>query len=299
MTMSIDAKLVAELRKRTGLPMMKCKKALTAADGDIEKAADELRKQGAKAAEKVAHRELEDGLVFCKSTSSGACAVSLLCQTDFVAKSDDFVKFGERLVDDLFQNAPADTGTGEELGDYRLSDGTAIKEVLEGFALKIREKIQVGSYARFKPEQGAVFAYVHHNRKVAALVELAGEGPVGKESGGKGLADSEAARQLGNDLGMQVTFHRDVQTLTRDSLDQEWVAKEREIFQAQVREMPENKRAQIAEGKLSKRLRDVVLLEQPFIKNDKLSVLQQVQEVAKEAGTDIAIRRFARISAGA
>ena len=287
--MGVDAKSVAELRKRTGLPMMKCKTALLEADGDIEKAADELRKQGAKAAEKVAHRELADGLVFSKTTDEGVCAVSLMCQTDFVAKSDDFVKFGKQLVEDLYASAPSDEGTGEDLSEFKMSDGTVIKDVLEGFALKIRENIQIAKYARYKPSEGAASVYLHHNNKVAGVVEF----------GGAGLSGNDAVKQLGNDLGMQITFHSDVQALTRDQLDQEWVGKEREIFVAQAAEMPEDKRAKIAEGKLSKRLKDVVLLEQPFIRNDKQSVLQHVQEVSKEIGTDITVKRFARISAGA
>jgi len=278
--MGVDAKSVAELRKRTGLPMMKCKAALTEAGGDIEKAADELRKQGAKAAEKVAHRELADGLVFVHQTDTGVCAVSLMCQTDFV---------GEQLVKDLYENAPADQGIGEDLAGFTLSDGTTIKDVLEGFALKIRENIQIASYARFRPGDGYASAYLHHNHKVAGVIEFSGAG----------IAGNDAVKQLGNELGMQITFHSDVQSLTRDELDQDWVAKEREIFVAQAADMPEDKREKIAEGKLSKRLKDVVLLEQPFIKNDKQSVLQHVQEVSKEVGTDIAITRFARIAAGA
>lgn len=287
--MGVDAKSVAELRKRTGLPMMKCKAALTEAGGDIEKAADELRKQGAKAAEKVAHRELADGLVFVHQTGEGVCAVSLMCQTDFVAKSEDFIRFGEQLVKDLYQNASADQGTGDDLAGFTLSDGTTIKDVLEGFALKIRENIQIASYARFRPGDGYAAAYLHHNRKVAGVIEFSGAG----------IAGNDAVKQLGNELGMQITFHSDVQALTRDELDQDWVAKEREIFVAQAADMPEDKRGKIAEGKLSKRLKDVVLLEQPFIKNDKQSVLQHVQEISKEVGTDIAITRFARIAAGA
>jgi len=287
--MSIDAKMVAELRQRTGLPLMKCKQALVDAAGDIEKAAENLRKEGVKASEKVAHRELKDGLVFQKSGPKGACAVALLCQTDFVARSADFVAFGEALVNRLYEAAPAPTGSGDSLGGFQVAEGQSVTDALQGLALKIRENIQVGDYACFKPDHGHVSLYFHHNGRIAALVELDGEG----------LGNHDAAMELGNDLGMQISFHKDVKALTRDELDAEWVAKEREIFVAQAAEMPADKRDKIAEGKLNKRLQDVVLLEQPFIKNDKETVRKHVEAVAKQVGTPISIKRFARIAAGA
>lgn len=286
--MAIDAKLVAELRRRTGLPMMKCKAALVDAGGDVDVAAENLRKQGVKAAEKVAHRELKEGRVFLHADGNGACAVSLLCQTDFVANADDVVAFGEALVRDLHERAPADTGTGESLGDFKLSDGSDLKTKHQELALKIGENIQVGAYARFKPADGLVSTYLHHNTKVAALVEFAGDN----------LTD-DSVQELGRDLGMQITFHAEVRALTRDDLDQEWVEKEREIFYATTENMPEEKRKQITEGRLSKRLKDVVLLEQPFIKDDKLTVKKRVEAVAGATGGSLAIRRFARIGAGA
>jgi elongation factor Ts len=286
--MGIDAKLVAELRGRTGLPMMKCKQALTEADGNLELAHENLRKAGVKAAEKVAHRELKEGIVFLHAVDGAACAVSLLCLTDFVAKSADVVAFGEALVRDLFERAPADTGTGESLQDYALLDGTKVAETYKEFALKLGENIQIGSFARFKPEQGRVATYVHHNGKIAVLVELAGEG----------LSGSAAVETLGKDLGMHVAFHSEVQALSRDEIDPEWIEKEKEIFAAQVEKMPENKREQILMGKLNKRIQEVVLLDQPFIRNDKETVSKHVAAVAKEVGTSVEIRRFARIAAG-
>jgi len=286
--MSIDAKTVAELRRRTGLPMMKCKQALAEAGGDIEKAADELRKQGVKAAEKVAHREFTDGLVFRKEGPEGVCAVSLLCQTDFVARSADFVQYGEELVSWLFDHAPSDRGGAEDLADLKLADGSTLAERQQGLALKIGENIGVGEFARFRPANGYAGAYVHHNGKVAGIVEIAGEG----------IADADEVHGLVNELGMQLTFHKDVKGLTRDDLDDAWVAKEREIMVAQAADMPADKRDKIAEGKLAKRLKEVVLLEQPFIKNDKESVLQHVQGVGKAIGKPIEVSRFARIAAG-
>jgi elongation factor Ts len=285
--MSIDAKLVAELRKRTGLPMMKCKAALVEAEGDIELAADNLRKSGVKAAEKVAHRELKEGRVFTKVTENGACAVSLLCQTDFVAKAEDIVKFGNELAAELMDKAPEEQGAGESLVDFTMPDGRTLKTVSEDFALKIRENIQVGSYACFKADNSYVGVYVHHNTKIAAMVDLAGDNAAGNED----------VKALANELGMHLAFHSDVKVLTRDEVDAAWLEKEREIFTAQVQDQPEERREKIAEGKLTKRLKDVVLLDQPFIKDEKKSVAQAVKEVGEKIGGGLTLRRFARISA--
>ncbi len=287
--MTIDAKLVFELRKRTGLPMMKCKQALVDAGGDIETAADNLRKQGVKAQEKVAHRELKEGTVFRVVSPEGACAVSVLCQTDFVARSEDILKFGKELAEELWKNAPADTGTGESLADFTLPSGGTVGGTLEQFALKIRENIQVGSYVRFKADSSYIGTYMHHNDKVATFAELAGEG----------AGENPDVVQLGSDLGMHLAFHSEVQVLSQDDLDPAWLEKEKEIFAAQVQDQPEERREAIAKGKLAKRMKEVVFLNQPFIKDEKKSVQQAVSDVAKVVGKPLAIRRFARVAAGA
>lgn len=288
--MAIDAKLVAELRRRTGLPMMKCKQALVDGDGDLDKAEERLRKEGHKTIDKLKGREMKEGLVFTHAGDEGVAAVAVLCETDFVARSSDFVAFGEALVRALYAGAPSESGDGASLADFALADGRSVSGHLDELVgSKIRENMKVGEYACFKTAQGYVANYVHHNSKIACLVEL----------GGEALGEHPAVRTLGNELGMQIAFHAQLQALDKDGLDPAWVGKEREIFLAQVENMPEERRAKIAEGKLAKRLQEVVLLDQPFIKNEKESVRQHVAAVAREAGTAVEIRRFARIAAGA
>ena len=288
--MNIDAKLVAELRKQTGLPMMKCKQALIDAGGDKEKAIENLRKQGQKNIAKLADREMKEGIVFTHVTDEGAAAVAFLCETEPVARSAPIAEFGAMLVKAVYESAPADSGRGEDLGALKLSDGRTVKDVIEEFGgSTIRENMKLGDYARFKTGNGVVATYLHHNDRITCLVDLEGDG----------LANHDAVGALGKDLGMHIAFNSDVVALTRDEIDEAWIAKEKEIFVAQVENMPEERRAQIAEGKLNKRLKDVVLLEQPFIKNDKESVLDHVNNVGKEIGTAISLKRFARIAAGA
>jgi elongation factor Ts len=288
--MAIDAKLVAELRRRTGLPMMKCKQALVDGGGDVEEAEERLRKEGHKTIDKLKGREMKEGLVFTHAGDEGVAAVAVLCETDFVARSGDFTAFGEMLVKGLYADAPAERGDGASLASLGLADGRTVAEHLDELVgSKVRENMMLGSFACFKTGQGYVANYVHHNGRIACLVELSGET----------LGEHEPVRTLGNELGMQIAFHAQLRALVGDELDAEWVAKEREIYLAQVQDMPEERREKIAEGKLAKRLKEVVLLDQPFIKNEKESVKQHVAAVAKEAGTAIEVRRFARIAAGA
>lgn len=289
--MAIDAKTVAELRRRTGLPMMKCKEALEAAGGDLTLAEENLRKEGHKMADKLRNREMKEGLVFTAEEKGAVAAVAVLCETDFVARAADFRKFGEMLAKDLLAKAPADQGEGEALHPVKLSDGRTVQQHLDELVgSRIRENMKIGPFARFRPQPGGyVGLYVHHNRRIASLVDLEG----------KDVASRAPAKELAKDLGMQIAFHAQLLALDPKELDPAWVAKEREIFVAQVQDMPEGKRAQVAEGKLSKRFKEVVLLEQPFLKDEKMSVKQRVEAVGKQAETTLRIRRFARVGAGA
>ncbi|MFI5403626.1 MAG: translation elongation factor Ts [Planctomycetota bacterium] len=289
--MTIDAKTVAELRRRTGLPMMKCKDALAGASGDLALAEENLRKEGFKMVDKLKDREMKEGVVFTAEDKGTVAAVAVLCETDFVARAADFQKFGEMLAKDLLSKAPADQGQGDALHAMKLSGGGTVKDQLDDLVGKrIRENMKIGVFARFKPQPGGyVGLYVHHNRKIACLVDLEG----------KDVGSRAPAKELAKDLGMQIAFHAQLLALDTKELDAAWVAKEREIFVAQVQEMPEAKRAQIAEGKLAKRMKEVVLLEQPFLKDEKMSVKQRVEAVAKQAETTLRIRRFARVGAGA
>jgi elongation factor Ts len=194
------------------------------------------------------------------------------------------------LAKDLLAKAPSDQGDGAALLAVKLSDGRTVQQHLDDLVgSRIRENMKIGSFARFRPQGSYVGTYVHHNRKIACLIELEGAD----------LGSRPAAKELANDLGMQVAFHAQLLALEKGGLDAAWLDKEREIFLAQAQEMPEGKRAQVAEGKLAKRIKEVVLLDQPFLKDEKVSVKQRVEAVAKQAETPIRIRRFARIGAGA
>ena len=262
---------VKKLRELTGAGMMDCKKALEEADGDFDKAVDVLRTKGAaKAAKRGAERHASAGLV----AHAPGVLVELNCETDFVAKGEDFVATAQQIADAA---AAAQVDDVEALKSVSLEDRT-VGEVVESLAISIGEKIELGRYARF---DGPVVAYLHKRAAdlppaVGVLVEYDG--------------DAEAARVA----AMQVAAMRP-QYLTRDEVPADVVEKERSIAEQTSREegKPEQAIAKITEGRLNGFFKDVVLLEQPSVTESK----KTVKAVLDEAGTTVT--RFARIEVGA
>jgi elongation factor Ts len=263
---------VKKLRELTGAGMMDCKKALDEADGDFDKAVELLRVKGAaKAAKRGAEREATAGLV----ANSGAALVELNCETDFVAKNDDFIAAAQQIADAAAAARPADI---EALKAVELQ-GTSVGKLVEDLAVKIGEKIELGRVAVFDEP---VVAYMHRRASdlppaVGVLVEYSGD-------------DADAARGV----AMQVAAMRPVY-LSRDEVPADVVAKEREIAEATAREegKPEQALPKIIEGRLNGYFKDVALLDQPSVTDSKKSV----QAVLDQAG--ITVKRFARFEVGA
>ncbi|MCW2712465.1 MAG: hypothetical protein JWP24_2659 [Marmoricola sp.] len=270
--MAISAADVKKLREHTGAGMMDCKKALEEADGDFDKATELLRiKLGKKAAERGAERTASAGLV----ATSGTALVELNCETDFVAKGDDFISTAQQIADAAAEAKPADA---EALKAVKIGDQT-VDEVVKALAIRIGEKIELGRVAVF---DGPVVAYMHSRASdlppaVGVLVEYDG-------------SDEAAARGA----AMQVAAMRP-QYLTRDEVPSEIVAKEREIAEATSRQegKPEQAIAKITEGRLNGFFKEVVLLDQPSVTDNKLSV----KAVLDAAG--VQVKRFARFEVGA
>ena len=268
---NITAADVKKLREQSGAGMMDCKKALTEADGDFEKAVEILRiKGGKKMAERAAEREASAGLV----ATSGGALVELNCETDFVAKGEQFVTSAQQIADAANEAKAADA---EALKAVPLGDKT-VGEVVNDLAVSIGEKIELGRVAYF---EGPTVVYMHKRAAdlppaVGVLVEYDG--------------DADAARAA----AMQAAAMRP-QYLTRDEVPADVVAKEREIAEATSREegKPEQAIAKITEGRLNGFFKDVVLLEQPSVTENKKSV----KTVLDESGTTL--KRFARFEVGA
>ena len=262
---------VKKLRELTGAGMMDCKKALDETDGDFDKAIELLRVKGAaKAAKRGAEREASAGLV----AHAPGVLVELNSETDFVAKNEDFVATAQKIADAASEAAADDL---EALKAVPL-DGQTVGDVVESLAISIGEKIELGRFVHF---DGDVVAYMHKRAAdlppaVGVLVEYDG--------------DADAARGA----AMQIAAMRP-QYLTRDEVPADIVEKEREIAEQTSREegKPEQAIAKITEGRLNGFFKDVVLLEQPSVTENKKSV----KAVLDEAGTTVT--RFARFEVGA
>ncbi|GAA3806031.1 translation elongation factor Ts [Nocardioides panacisoli] len=269
--MAFTAADVKKLRELTGAGMMDCKKALDETDGDFDKAVELLRVKGAaKAAKRGAERETSAGLV----AHAPGVLVELKSETDFVAKNDDFIATAQKIADAAAEAKPADV---EALKSVAVGDET-VADIVEGLAVSIGEKIELGQYVYF---DGPVVAYLHKRAAdlppaVGVLVEYDG--------------DADAARSA----AMQVAAMRP-QYLTREEVPADVVAKEREIGAATAREegKPEQIVDKIAEGRLNGFFKEVVLLEQASVTENK----KTVKAVLDESGTTL--KRFARFEVGA
>ncbi len=269
---NISAADVKRLRDLTSAGMMDSKKALEEADGDFDKAVEILRVKGtAKAAKRGAERTASAGLV----ATSGTALVELNSETDFVAKSDEFVAVAQQIADAADQAKPADI---EALKAVKLGDST-VGETVEALAVKIGEKIELGRVAVF---EGNAAAYMHRRAAdlpptVGVLVEYDG-------------ANEEAARSA----AMQIAAMRP-QYVSRDEVPADIVAKEREIAEATAREegKPEQALPKIIEGRVNGFFKEVALLDQPSVQDSKKSV----KAVLDEAG--VTVKRFARFEVGA
>jgi len=260
----IKAADVAKLRKMTGAGMMDCKNALQEADGDFDKATEIIRKKGQAVANKRADREATEGVVLAKASGDGTKGfiIVLNCETDFVAKNDDFIKFAESILDVALDNQPANL---EELSSLSLSGKTVSEAVTEQIGI-IGEKLELSFYDKIDAAQ--VTAYIHPGNKLASMI---------------GLNQAVSNEQVGRDVAMQVAAMSPV-ALDKDDVPQDIQDKEIEIGKEQARKegKPEAILEKISMGKLNKFFKENTLLNQDFVKESKKSVKQYLQEIDKE-----------------
>ncbi|MEV6347230.1 translation elongation factor Ts [Actinoplanes sp. NPDC051851] len=266
---------VKKLRDLTGAGMMDCKKALEESEGDFEKAVEFLRIKGAKDVGKRASRTAANGIV----SHSGSALLELNCETDFVAKTADFVELGQRLVSFGEQNKLADAAA---LLAATIEDGKTVADLVQDYAAKIGEKIVLN---RFTIVDGTVAVYLHRKAQdlppqVGVLVQYTGK-------------DDEAADSDARGVGMQITAMRP-KYLKRDEVPAEVVDSERRIAEQTAREegKPEQALPKIIEGRVNSFFKDFVLLEQPSVVDNK----KTVAKILEEAG--IQVTRFVRYEVG-
>ncbi len=261
---------IKKLRDMTGAGMMDCKKALVEAEGDFDKAIELLRKKGQKLSAKRADRDANEGVVIAATSGNrnNGVLVRLSCETDFVAKNDDFVNFAKKIADVALSNLPEDL---EALKALPYENGLSIGEKVIEQTGVIGEKLEVSHYSKIETAagQGQVLPYIHMGYKAGVLVALNMEGPEYIEPG--------------KNVAMQVAAMRPV-ALDKDGVDSATIEKEIEIGKEQARGegKPEAMLEKIAMGKLGKFYRENTLLAQSYVKNNKMSVNDYLKSLHKD-----------------
>jgi elongation factor Ts len=276
--MAITAQEVNKLRQMTGAGMMDCKKALTEAEGDFEKAIDILRKKGQKVSASRADRETKEGTIVTSVSSDGTTGtlLSLTCETDFVAKNEGFVSFANTLLDMATKNSATSI---EQIHALPYENITVAEKIIE-MTGKIGEKIEISHYEVVKGE--AVVPYIHSNGKLGVLVSLVN-------------VNGAAVEDAGKDVAMQIAAMNPV-AVDKDGVDATTVQREIEVGKEQARQegKPEEMLEKIAMGKLQKFYKENTLLSQAFVKDNSKSIAQYLDGVSK--GLTVSV--FKRVSIG-
>lgn len=280
----ITAAMVKELRERTSVGMMDCKKALQECGGEMETAIDWLRQKGLSKAAKKAGRATSEGLVGFKASAdhSVAAIVEVMCETDFVARGDQFKAFAADVAEKVFEKDPADAEALAALVGDELNSQIAT----------LGENMSVGRFARFAAEQpGLVGSYVHSNGKIGVLVEL---GVKDKAT----LAKPELL-ELARNIAMQVAATGSL-ALDPTCIDPAVVERERDVFRQKTLDegKPANIVDKIVDGRIQKFYQEVCLMEQAYIRDDKVTIKGLVSDQCKCLGDEITVRRFARLQLG-
>ena len=286
--MEISAELVKTLREKTSCGFMDCKKALKETQGDLEAAVTYLRQKGIAVATKRAERATSEGAIWAHVASDAKTGVLLEvnCESDFVAKTDGFQTFGETLVQQIAQTAPADLDT--LLAQPWEGQGKAsVQEYLTELIGQIGENIRVRRFDRFG-DGGPVAAYIHFGAKIGVLLELCAP---------KHTPELQA---LAKDLAMQVAANNPM-AVSPEGIDPEVVAKERSIYEAQAAESgkPANIIEKMVIGRLDKFFKEVCLIGQVFVKNPDITVMQLLNEAGAKSGGKVTVSRFVRYQVGA
>ena len=274
------SKDVMELRKKTGAGVADCQKALKETDGDMEKAVDFLREKGIATAAKKASRIAAEGVVLAKVEGAVGALVEVNCETDFVAKGDQYLDFVKSVADYVVANDVADIDALVE----------AKKDETIAATAKIGEKIAIRRFAKYTTTNGVVESYIHMGGKVGVLVEVEG-------------CTCDGAHELAHDVALQIAAAKPLY-LVADEVPAEVVEHEKDILLAQIKNdpklanKPEQVIAKMVEGKINKYYDENCLLRQAFVKDPSLTIEKVVAEAGKKMGKELSIKRFTRFEMG-
>src|SRR5512140_652391 len=276
--MEITSELIKKLRDQTGAGMMDCKRALESTGGDMNAAIEFLRKKGAAVAQKRADRSAKEGAIVTRVSSDGKTGVivEVNSETDFVARSEDFVGFANAVAQAIEKAKPA---TIDQVAALPTQAGKKVSELQNDLLAKVGEKIDVKRFMLYQADAGSVGSYTHLGSKIGVLVEFTG------------LEGADAAGGAGRDVAMQVAAMNPM-VITRDQVDKSILEREMEIYRTQAKN--EGKPAQIVEkiatGRLEKFYQEVCLMEQIFIKDSGKTIKEYLQEVSTKAGKPVTVK---------
>jgi elongation factor Ts len=283
--MEITSELIKSLRDKTGAGMMDCKKALAETAGDLEKAIEFLRKKGAAVAAKRAERSAKEGIIVTRVRADGkrGVVVEVNSETDFVGRSEDFVRFAGSVAEVLERETPASPAA---LLD-KVAGGKKISEQMNDLLAKVGEKVDIRRYEVLDSPDGVVSAYTHMGSKIGVLVEFSG------------LAVADTVSGAGRDVAMQVAAMNPL-VVSRDQIEKSMLDRELEIYRTQAKNegKPENVIERIATGRLEKFYQEACLADQTFIKDPGKTVKDILKDAGAKSGTTVAVRRFVRFQLG-
>ncbi len=280
--MAITAAQVNDLRQRTGAGMMDCKRVLEEANGDIQKAIEILRKKGASVAAKRAEKTANEGLVVTKVSDDkkSATILEINCETDFVAKSEDFVNLAKFVIDAVHKNKPKNV---EDL--LKNSD---VQDKLNEVLGKVGEKIEISRFDIMEAKDGLLVDYIHMGSKLGVLIKFEDV-----------KAGNDELYLIGKDMAMQVAAMNPI-SVKREDVPKATVEKEIEIYKelAKKEGKPEQMLEKIAQGRLNKFYQENVLLEQAFIKDNSKTVSDLLKEFNAKHSSNTKVARFDRFHLG-
>ena len=286
--MAFTAQDVKTLREMTGVGMMDCKKALSASDGDFDKAIEWLREKGLAAAQKKAGRIAAEGMAYADVIDGIGVVVEVNAETDFVAKNEQFVDYVKGVAAVVAKEDPADL---DALLAAPYGNGKSVVEQQQEMVLVIGENINVRRFARYA--EGVNVPYIHAGGKIGVMVNMEAEG----------ISDAAALEELGKDVAMQIAAMNPA-FLDKSQVDSTTLDKEKEILTAQAKQdpktasKPENIIEKMVMGRIGKYYEENCLLQQAFVKENKISVEKHVAEVAKQLGGKITVKAFTRFEKG-
>ncbi|MEA5626389.1 translation elongation factor Ts [Nostoc sp. UHCC 0251] len=290
----ISAKLVQELRQKTGAGMMDCKKALIETEGNVEEAADWLRKKGISKAGAKSDRVAAEGLVDTYIQPGGRVGVliEVNCQTDFVARNEAFKALVKNLAK---QAATADSVESLLAQKYADSASGTVEEFIKQTIATLGENIQVRRFINFalaEGTQGVVDSYIHTGGRVGVLVEL------GSQS--ESVATNQEFQSLARNTAMQVAACPNVEYVSVDQIPAEVAQKEKDIEMGKddLANKPDNIKEKIVQGRIEKRLKELTLIDQPYIRDQSISVEDLLKQAKAKLGEEIQVTRFVRYILG-